>query len=78
MNEPRIPSLKGIMQSKRKPMDTIELSELDIDENDLQPKTAVIGYMEKPERKPGQKFEGEPEETAKKVARLLDEEANVV
>nr|NIT61427.1 electron transfer flavoprotein subunit beta/FixA family protein [Fodinibius sp.]NIV16049.1 electron transfer flavoprotein subunit beta/FixA family protein [Fodinibius sp.]NIY30007.1 electron transfer flavoprotein subunit beta/FixA family protein [Fodinibius sp.] len=26
MNEPRIPSLKGIMQSKRKPMETIALS----------------------------------------------------
>ncbi len=78
MNEPRIPSLKGIMQSKRKPMDTIDLSELDINEDDLQPKTKVTGYMKKPERKPGQKFEGEPEEIAKKVARLLDEEANVI
>lgn len=78
MNEPRIPSLKGIMQSKRKPMEAVELSELDIDESHLQPKTKVTGYMEKPEREPGQKFEGEPEELAEKVAKLLDEEANVI
>lgn len=78
MNEPRIPSLKGIMQSKRKPMSTIDLSELNIDENDLQPKTKVTAYMEKPEREPGQQFDGEPEETAKKVAKLLDEKENVI
>lgn len=78
MNEPRIPSLKGIMQSKRKPMEGIELSELDIEEANLQPKTKVTGYMEKPGREPGQKFEGEPEEMAQKVAKLLDEEENVI
>ena len=78
MNEPRIPSLKGIMQSKRKPMESVELSELDLDEEALQPKTKVTGYMEKPGREPGQKFEGEPDELAQKVAQLLDEEENVV
>ncbi|MGD8427680.1 MAG: electron transfer flavoprotein subunit beta/FixA family protein [Balneolaceae bacterium] len=78
MNEPRIPSLKGIMQSKRKPMDAVELSALGIDEDSLSPMTKVTGYMEKPEREPGQKFEGEAEELAQKVAHLLDEEANVI
>lgn len=78
MNEPRIPSLKGIMQSKRKPVETITLADLDVDESALESKTKVTGYREKPERKAGQKFEGEPEEIAQKVAQLLDEEANVV
>jgi electron transfer flavoprotein beta subunit len=78
MNEPRIPGLKGIMQSKRKPLDVIELDSLNIDEEALSAKTSVTGYKEKPERQPGQKFEGEPEEIAQKVAKLLDEEANVI
>jgi electron transfer flavoprotein beta subunit len=78
MNEPRIPSLKGIMQSKRKPMETINLSDMNIDDAALSAKTEVTGYMEKPEREPGQKFEGEPEELAHKVAQLLDEEENVI
>jgi electron transfer flavoprotein beta subunit len=78
MNEPRIPSLKGIMQSKRKPMEVVELADLELDETELQAQTSVTGYMEKPEREPGQKFEGEPDELAQKVAKLLDEEANVI
>ena len=78
MNDPRIPSLKGIMQSKRKPMETIELSSLGIDESDLSPKTKVTGYQEKPAREAGKKFEGEAEEVAQEVAKLLDEEANVI
>ena len=78
MNEPRIPSLKGIMQSKRKPMEAIELSELDVREELLTAQTKVTRYMEKPEREPGQKFEGEPDELAQRVASLLDEEANVL
>lgn len=78
MNDPRIPSLKGIMQSKRKPLETVELSSLDLDESDLSPKVSITGYQEKPERQAGKKFEEEPEEGAKKVAKLLDEEANVV
>lgn len=78
MNEPRIPSLKGIMQSKRKPMDTVELESLDVDESALSAKTKVTGFQEKPGREPGRKFEGEPDEIARDVARLLDEEENVV
>ncbi|HKK46604.1 MAG TPA: electron transfer flavoprotein subunit beta/FixA family protein [Balneolaceae bacterium] len=78
MNEPRIPSLKGIMQSKRKPMETVELGTIGLSEDELQPKTKVTGYKEKPEREPGQKFEGEPDELAQKVAHLLDEEANII
>jgi len=78
MNEPRIPSLKGIMQSKRKPMDTVELTDLGIDESSLSPKTTVTGYREKPPREAGKKYEGEPDEVAREVAKLLDEEENVV
>lgn len=78
MNEPRIPSLKGIMQSKRKPVETISLSDMNMDESALSAKTKVTGYMEKPEREPGQKFEGDPDELARKVAKLLDKEENVI
>ncbi len=66
------------MQSKKKPMETIELSSLGIDESNLTPKTGVTGYREKPPREAGQKFEGEPADLAQKVAKLLDEEANLI
>ena len=78
MNEPRIPSLKGIMQSKRKPMDDVEIDSLEVEQSQLSAKTTVTGYSEKPEREAGKKFEGEPDEIAAEVAQLLDTEANVI
>lgn len=78
MNDPRIPSLKGIMQSKRKPVDTISISDLGFEITEDLIKTSITSYEEKPERQAGEKFEGEPEEIARKVARFLDEEANVI
>lgn len=78
MNEPRIPSLKGIMQSKRKPVDTISMADLgtEVSSDDVQ--TKILGFEEKPEREPGKKYEGEPDDIARQVARLLDTEENVI
>jgi len=80
MNDPRIPSLKGIMQSKRKPVDTVQLSDLGLDTDQLRSEshTLITGYEEMPEREPGQKFEGEPKELAEKLVDLLDNEAKVL
>lgn len=77
MNDPRIPSLKGIMQSKRKPVETLSASDLST-EKVHQTKTRVSGYSEKPARAPGRKFEGEPEQIAAEVAQLLDSAENVI
>lgn len=77
MNDPRIPSLKGIMQSKRKPVETLSVSDLAA-ETIQQTKTRVSGYSEKPARAPGRKFEGEPEQIAAEVAQLLDNAENVI
>lgn len=78
MNEPRIPNLKGIMASKRKPMEQVELSSFGLSDEELTPKSTVVGYEEKPGREPGKTFEGEPDEIAREVAQLLDTEANVI
>ncbi|MEX0944537.1 MAG: electron transfer flavoprotein subunit beta/FixA family protein [Balneolaceae bacterium] len=78
MNDPRIPSLKGIMQSKRKPVESIPITDLDADVSPGSSKTKVTGYEEKPKREPGKKYEGEPEEIAKQVAQLLDTAENVI
>lgn len=78
MNDPRIPSLKGIMQSKRKPVDTLSIGDYSsaVGSDDI--KTKVLGFEEKPEREPGKKYEGEPDEIARQVAQLLDTEENVI
>jgi len=78
MNDPRIPSLKGIMSSKKKPIDSIEISAIGIDESDLSPNTTVTSYENIPEREAGKKYEGDADEIARQVAQLLDTEANVL
>lgn len=78
MNDPRIPSLKGIMQSKKKEVATIDLDNLNIADSSLENKIRILGYEEKPGREPGRKFEGDPDEIARKVANILDEEAGVI
>jgi electron transfer flavoprotein beta subunit len=78
MNDPRIPSLKGIMQSKRKEVETRTLNDLGIQSEDLDMNTRILGFEEKPGRKPGKKLEGDPVEIARKTANLLDQEAGVL
>ncbi len=81
MNEPRIPSLKGIMKSKKKPMETVTPDDLGVSADQIKSdsvKTGIAEYQSVPEREPGQKFEGEPEELAQKVADLLKNEAKVL
>ena len=77
MNEPRIPNLKGIMASKRKPIESLNLSDLNLDSDTLIPATQITSYEPVPSRKTGQKFEGVPAEIAVQVVQLLDTEANV-
>lgn len=72
MNNPRIPSIKGIMQSKRKPVDTVPVAPTQ------PPATTVLAYEPLPERRPGETWEGEPEELARTLVRRLDEEARVL
>jgi electron transfer flavoprotein beta subunit len=76
MNDPRIPSLKGIMQSKKKPVEIIPVNDLIINTPEI--KTKTLGYEEKSAREPGKKFEGDADEIARQVARLLDEAENVI
>ncbi|MEO1023089.1 MAG: electron transfer flavoprotein subunit beta/FixA family protein [Bacteroidota bacterium] len=78
MNEPRIPNLKGIMASKRKPVTQVKLDELTLDESLLNATTKITSYEEKPARQAGKKYEGEAEDIAKQVAGLLDTQASVL
>lgn len=78
MNDPRIPSLKGIMQSKRKPVETIALNDVGAGVSADDVKTRVLSFEEKPGREPGKKYEGEPDEIARQVAQLLDTAENVI
>ncbi len=74
MNDPRIPSLKGIMASKKKIIETMDASVPQLRAQSTQ----VDGYQPVPPRKAGQKFEGEAEELASQLFDLLRNEAKVI
>lgn len=78
MNNPRIPGLKGIMQSKKKPVDVIALNDLISHIPDEDVLTRTVRYEEKPVRKPGKKLTGEPEEIARELVRALGRETTVL
>jgi electron transfer flavoprotein beta subunit len=57
INEPRYPSLKGIMMSKKKPVETFSLAELGLSPSDVghpAARTTVISYVTPPPRGKGQ------------------------
>ncbi len=75
--EPRYPSLPNIMKAKKKPVSVITANDLSISQ-DLKNATEMLA-ISPPPPKPDCKFiEGEPEEMAKELVRLLREEAKVV
>lgn len=81
MNNPRIPSLKGIMASKKKPVSTITPDELGINMGQLRStvvKTKTLSYQHMPAREPGKKFEGDAEELVGNLVQLLQNEAKVL
>ncbi|MGE7907418.1 electron transfer flavoprotein subunit beta/FixA family protein [Peribacillus sp. NPDC094092] len=71
LNEPRYPSLPGIMKAKKKPLEKISFEELDVDEEDIQAKTKAITIFLPPAKESGIRLKGNPEQQVKELVRLL-------
>ena len=78
LNEPRYPSLPGIMKAKKKPFDELELDDLDLDEDDVMAKTKAIEIFLPPSRGEGKILEGELADQVKELVQLLQREAKVI
>lgn len=78
LNEPRYPSLKGIMAAKKKEIKEYKLSELGIKEEDLKKGLKFLSYVEPPSRPQAKILSGEPKEVVKELVKLLHEEAKVI
>lgn len=78
LNEPRYPSMMGIMKAKKKELKVVTLADLGMNAGDLAAKMAVSEFSLPPARTAGVKVAGEPNEQAKELARLLREEAKVI
>ena len=78
LNEPRYPSLPGIMKAKKKPLETLELDDLDLDEDDVEAKSITIEIFLPPVKGAGKILKGDLKEQAKELISLLKTEAKVM
>lgn len=75
LNEPRYPSLPGIMQAARKPKDTVALADLGLDP---EPRVTRQGLSLPPPRTAGKVLAGEIPDQVKELVQLLRNEARAV
>lgn len=78
--EARLASLRGIMQAKKKPFETVSIADIGMDASlvgTAGSQTTIEKLMEPDARQEGQKFEGNEEETTKQVLDLLTNEAKI-
>ena len=78
LNEPRYPSLKGIMGAKKKPITDWKAADLGIDPASLVAKLETVKLDPPPARPPGKLIPGDAATATKELVRLLHEEAKVV
>ena len=78
LNEPRYPSLPGIMQARKKPLEELELDDLDIDEDDIAAKTETIEIFLPAAKAAGRVLEGDLSDQVKELVQLLKSEAKVI
>jgi len=75
LNEPRYPSLPGIMKAKKKPLNH---PEVEVDENEIQAKTQTIETYLLAKKSAGKILSGEISEQTKELVQLLHDEAKVL
>ena len=81
LNEPRFPSLKGIMAAKKKEIQKISASDLQLDAKFLDPHNNKLQEMKlslPPERKKGTILKGADEDITKQLVAIIREEEKIV
>ena len=80
LNEPRYPSLKGIMQAKKKVLDVRSPADVGLAAGELDGDPPLIWEALElpPPRAGGKRIEGDAEQAARELVRLLHEEARVL
>ncbi|RKD23836.1 electron transfer flavoprotein subunit beta [Ammoniphilus oxalaticus] len=78
LNEPRYPSLPGIMKAKRKPMERLTIDDLGLNADQIAAKTVIVDQFNAPKKEAGRMLAGAPREQVKELAQLLRHEAKVV
>lgn len=78
LNEPRYPSLPGIMKAKKKPFSQLTLEDLTIPMDHITARTEQVSLSMPPERKSGRILQGELAQQAAQLVHLLRTEAKLI
>jgi electron transfer flavoprotein beta subunit len=78
LNEPRYPSMPGIMKAKKKPLEYLSVSDLEFREDSLKAKTGVAEIYLPAKKEAGQILSGSLNDQAEELVRTLCHEAKVV
>jgi len=78
LNEPRYPSLPGIMKAKKKPMERLSADDLELDPQTIKAKTAIVEQYLPPKKEAGRVLSGELQDQVKELVQLLRNEAKVI
>lgn len=81
LNQPRLPSLKGIMAAKKKEVVVMDAAQINFDPESFGPganRLVQVGLSEPPERKKGLILEGTAEETTARLVQILRDEVKVI
>ncbi|MBP1947718.1 electron transfer flavoprotein subunit beta/FixA family protein [Virgibacillus litoralis] len=78
LNDPRYPSLPGIMKAKKKPLEELEIDDLDLEEEDVEAKTNTVDIFLPPEKEAGRVLEGEIDDQVQELVSLLKNDAKVL
>jgi electron transfer flavoprotein beta subunit len=78
LNEPRYPTMRGIMQAKKKPCKTLSFSDLELDAAKLAPQVQAISCFLPTPRAACKLLPGEAAEAARELCRQLREDAKII
>ena len=78
LNQPRLPSMAGIMKAKQKELTIVTLADIGLSSDDLASKMKIVQFSLPKPRLARKNISGEAAEQAKELARLLREEAKVI
>lgn len=78
LNEPRYPSLPGIMKAKKKPMERLSADDLGLNSEEIKAKTAIVDQYLSPKKEAGRVLSGDLGGQVIELVQLLRNEAKVV
>lgn len=78
LNEPRYPSLPGIMKAKKKPLERLSADDLGINPQEIAAKTEVLDQYLPAKKEAGKILSGELDDQVKELVQLLRNEAKVI